>query len=178
MKGGARPKNERAASATIISNGVDEKFARPDQQNGAKVLVGMPVITSPVGLRFWLELCRVDRHERICKEAFAAFETPIKPTRQHLAGRNSAVAARISGGRKALGDKNSGGTVPDADTDAPTQEEGSAPYGREWFETTLLKLQKLDRLGVAGVHVMAPGAGPRRRTKELIDTGVLGKRLR
>lgn len=178
VKGGTPAKNERAASATITSTGVDKKFAGREQQKEARVLVGMPVITSPAGLRFWLELCGVDKRDQICEEAFAAFETPTMSTAQRLAEGTNAVAANVSGGRKALGDQNSEKTTPDADSDAPAQAEGGVSYGRVWFEKTLLKLQKLDRSVVAGVHVMAPGAGPRRRTKELIDAGVFGKRLR
>ena len=52
------------------------------------------------------------------------------------------------------------------------------PFGQAWFETTMSRLKDLggDGSPVAGVHVMAPGSGPRERAGALLDTGVFGER--
>lgn len=126
------------------------------------------MITSPSGLGFWLELCGVDKCDRICKDAFAALEktkivTPVNHAECKYTGSSTSTEVDISSGVRTTH-----GNIKDE----------VFPYGRAWFETTLLKLQGLDRLGVAGVHVMAPGPGPRRRAKELLDSGVFDMRRR
>lgn len=112
------------------------------------MLVGLPVVTSPRGLRFWLHLCGVGNNPGICDKACEAF-------------RNS---------------------PPDATTDpSPGSEQAkTSAYGEAWFEATMSKLKSLDDSGlrVAGVHVMAPGPGPRRRAGELASRGVFGSSRR
>ncbi|CAM9828125.1 unnamed protein product, partial [Ectocarpus fasciculatus] len=125
---------------------------------GARILVGLPVITSPKGLRFWLDLCGLHNKPGVCKQAFEAFEHP------------SSVVAR------------KGTEEPHAH---PTGEKRATavagspppPYGQEWLETTMLKLKSLDGsgLGVAGVHLMAPGRVPRRRAIQLAGKGFFGE---
>lgn len=125
----------------------------------AKLLVGMPVITSPEGLRFWLELCGVSHNRDICQAAYAAFRDP-------LAIDQVSTSDSSNGGRDLAMEREAG---EDA---APL----ASPYGQEWFETTLSKLRELEEMGVAGIHVMAPGEAPRRRARELVDAGVFGPR--
>lgn len=52
------------------------------------------------------------------------------------------------------------------------------PFGQVWFETTMSRLKDLggDGSPVAGVHVMAPGSGPRERAEALVSAGVFGER--
>ncbi|CAM9525636.1 unnamed protein product [Ectocarpus sp. 8 AP-2014] len=124
----------------------------------ARILVGLPVITSPKGLRFWLDLCGLHDKHRVCKQAFEAFGQPSSVVARagseephaHPAGEKPATAVA--------------GSPP-------------SPYGQEWLETTMLKLKSLDGsgLGVAGVHLMAPGRAPRRRAIQLAATGFFGE---
>lgn len=121
------------------------------QPTRARLLVGMPVITSPVGLHFWLNLCGIANHDRIYREASAQLESPTN---------TRGVGSASSDGRL-------GGT-----TFKPHSEGELPPYGQEWFITTLKKLQNARDLGVDGVHVMAPGAAPRRRLLAMMKAGV------
>lgn len=123
----------------------------------AKLLVGMPVITSPEGLRFWLELCGVSHKRDICQAAYATFRDP-------LAIDQVSTSDSSNGGRDLVMEQDAG---EDA---APL----ASPYGQKWFEMTLSKLRELEEIGIAGVHVMAPGEAPRRRARELVDAGVFG----
>lgn len=163
----AQAKNENAVSATInhrvASNG-----------KGAKLIVGMPVITSRSGLGFWLELCGVDKCDRICKEAFETFENPKTLTtasRAECAVSSTSTELDAISGVKTAHSNITEGPHQNGGTDTHVELKVSR-YGRAWFETTLLKLRDLDHLGVAGIHVMCPGPGPRRRVKELMDDGV------
>lgn len=86
--------------------------------------------------------------------------------------------------------KNSGGSSIDADRSLNSGGGGGgespfvlaegvdAPFGQAWFETTMSRLKDLggDDSRVAGVHVMAPGSGPRERARALASTGVFGER--
>ncbi|CAM9557840.1 unnamed protein product [Ectocarpus sp. 4 AP-2014] len=126
--------------------------------SAARILVGLPVITSPKGLRFWLDLCGLHDKPGVCKQAFEAFghpssvvaRTETEEPHAHPAVEKQATAV-------------AGSTPP--------------PYGQEWLETTMLKLKCLDGsgLGVAGVHLMAPGRAPRRRAIQLAATGFFGE---
>lgn len=119
----------------------------------AALLVGLPVITSPKGLRFWLDLCGVGNNPGLCKQAFEAFgnNTPVPISKQPQQYKPSS----------------SGFASENAFASSP-------PYGQAWLETTVSRLTSLHELGVAGVHVMAPGRGPRRRAIELASRGVFG----
>ncbi|CAB1121101.1 unnamed protein product [Ectocarpus sp. CCAP 1310/34] len=124
----------------------------------ARILVGLPVITAPKGLRFWLNLCGLHDNPGVCKQAFEAFGHPSSVVARtgteephgHPAGEKQASAVA--------------GSTP-------------SPYGQEWLETTMLKLKSLDGsgLGVAGVHLMAPGRAPRRRAIQLAAAGFFGE---
>lgn len=122
----------------------------------AKLLIGMPVITSPGGLRFWLELCGVAQRDDICSEALGNLGASV--------GAGHAVGSGPSG-QAFAGPRE--GPIDEASARAR-----SPPYGDEWFRTTLGRLRGMGHLGVAGVHVMAPGSAPRRRLRELIEDGV------
>lgn len=163
---------------------------------GATLLIGMPVITSPEGLRFWLQLCGVEHDRSICKEAFQAFGNP-KLGAETAQAENKAVvsAASPSPGNsvdeKAVDETNvrrsprgfglligsprgtKGATTAQADEATEV-----LPYGQAWFETTMSYLRCLDGAGVAGVHVMAPAPGPRRMAKSLVDGGIFEQRLK
>lgn len=81
----------------------------------------------------------------------------------------------------ALRGTNSGDDNIDADGSLDSGGGGggeSSPFGQVWFETTMSKLKDLggDGSRVAGVHVMAPGPGPRGRAEALVRAGVFGKR--
>lgn len=155
----------------------------------------MPVITSPKGLRFWLELCGVEHNRSICKEAFKAFGNPNPGAERPLAESRTLDATAASSspensvGTTSIDDNNVGRSLRSfglgdprdttgavtAQTDDDATEE-VLPYGQAWFETTMSCLRGLDGAGVAGVHVMAPGPGPRRMAKSFVDAGVFGAR--
>lgn len=160
---------------------------------GAALLVGMPVITSPGGLRFWLELCGLGSRREICTEAFKAFghstaarlshcteKDPVAtPTLVRLdrRGADTSIGKYDEMDNKRLGGRRKRGfAASETSGNDPREEtpEASPYYGRAWFETTISKLRDLDGLGVAGVHLMAPGQGPRRRVRELLNTGFFG----
>ncbi|CAM9641319.1 unnamed protein product, partial [Ascophyllum nodosum] len=117
-------------------------------QKQARLLIGMPIITSPKGLRFWLGLCGLSHRRAICEAAFEAFGD-LHAAIPTLLGKHE---IRKTGWK-----------------DDPAF---ASPYGQAWFETTLSKLKLLQGMGVAGVHIMAPGEAPRRRARELVDVGV------
>ena len=119
------------------------------------MLVGLPVITSPQGLRFWLHLCGVGNNPAICEQSSEAVGNS-RPTAQHPEREESGATAD-----------------PSLESETTT----ASPYGEAWLEDTVSKLKGLDDdcgLSVAGVHVMAPGPGPRRRASELASRGVFG----
>lgn len=122
------------------------------------MLVGLPVVTSPRGLRFWLHLCGVGNNPSICDKAFEAFG-------------DSPPTAQPPGSRK--GEEETGAAT---DPSLGSEKTKTSSYGDEWFSATMSKLKSLDDNGlrVAGVHVMAPGPGPRRRASELASRGVFG----
>eukprot|EP00903_Cladosiphon_okamuranus_P010846 g10247.t1 len=131
------------------------------ETRGAAVLVGLPVITSPQGVRFWLHLCGVDNNPGICEKTFEAFGN-MPPTAQQTEQEAGATSDPSFGSEKTL------------------DKAKVSPYGEAWLEATMSKLKSLDDcgLGVAGVHVMAPGLGPRRRASELAIRGVFGSSSR
>lgn len=143
----------------------------------AALLVGLPVITSPKGLRFWLDLCGVGNNPGLCKRAFEAFgnNPPIPTTKQPqqplVEEREKADAAIPADTR--LGNTGSGKLSPSGFA-GENAFASSPPYGQAWLETTFSRLIGLHEMGVAGVHVMAPGRGPRRRAIELASRGVFG----
>ena len=148
---------------------------RRGEAAAAAVLVGLPVITSPKGLRFWLELCGVSNNRGIFDRAFEAFgtnpPTPRKPNSQQDEEEESAkTAAHTSLGASGRKMFSPGLSDEEAATAAPL------PYGQAWLETTVVRLRSLHEsgLGVSGMHVMAPGPGPRRRAAELARAGVFG----
>lgn len=133
------------------------------------MLVGLPVITSPRGLRFWLDLCGVGNNPGISKKAFETFANspptaqqpePLKEEENTGATTDPSLGIVGRGSRPASG----------------SEETEASSYGQAWFETTMSRLKSLDDSGVrvAGVHVMAPGPGPRRRASELASRGVFG----
>lgn len=131
---------------------------RRGEDTGARILVGLPVITSPKALRFWLDLCGLHNKPGVCKQAFEAFGHP-----------SSAVAR-------------TGTEEPHAHPTGEKQATAVAgsppsPYGQEWLEATMLKLKSLagSGSGVAGVHLMAPGRAPRRRAIQLAGKGFFGR---
>ncbi|CAN0364322.1 unnamed protein product [Ectocarpus sp. 12 AP-2014] len=166
----AKPGEGTDATVTMFetsgSTGEERSTRHPDAaaegrragDSAARILVGLPVITSPKGLRFWLNLCGLHDKPGVCKQAFEAFGHPssvvartgTEEPHAHPAGEKQATAVA--------------GSTP-------------SPYGQEWLETTMLKLKNLDGsgLGVAGVHLMAPGRAPRRRAIQLAATGFFGK---
>lgn len=122
------------------------------------MLVGLPVITSPQGVRFWLHLCGVDNNPGICEKAFEAFANS-PPTAQQPEQEAGATADPSFG---------SGNTL---------ERTKASSYGEAWLEATMSKLKSFDGdcgFRVAGVHVMAPGQGPRQRASELASRGVFG----
>lgn len=145
---------------------------------GAALLVGMPVITSPEGVRFWLELCGVSKRRDICEEAYAAFGTP--PATQPQEAHVEKVAAVTSSGLRSRAAVDSGDNGRDLRFDdgvtARSESRDALPYGQAWFEMTMHKLRSLDGSGVTGVHVMAPSPAARRRAGALADAGVFGPR--
>lgn len=138
------------------STGTQSPGVVPSRSTRAKLLIGMPVITSPGGLRFWLELCGVAKRDDICGEALENLGASV--------GAGHAVGSGPSG-QASAGSKE--GPIDEASARAR-----SPPYGDEWFRTTLGRLRGMGHVGVAGVHVMAPGSAPRRRLRELIEDGV------
>lgn len=138
----------------------------------AALLVGLPVITSPKGLRLWLDLCGVGNNPGVCKRAFEAFGNnppiPIAQQPQQSLQEDTATAADTTLGIVGNG-KSSSSAFASKHAFAP-----SPPYGQAWLETTVSRLRSLHELGVAGVHVMAPGRGPRRRADELVSRGIFG----
>lgn len=135
------------------------------------MLVGLPVITSPRGLRFWLDLCGVGNNPVVCQEAFEAFGNSPSIAQQPEPRKEGGEAGTTTTTDSSLG------SFGRESRSAPGSETARAPsYGQAWFETTMSKLKSLDDGGlrVAGVHVMAPGPGPRRRASELASRGVFG----
>lgn len=140
----------------------------------------MPVITSPKGLRFWLDLCGVSSRHDICKEAFEAFGYPVGVPKTSEGSRGVGTnAVDVANHLTGSASKNSAngaaaaGTRPE-EVDCPNRRsETGVSFGEMWFETTMSKLRALD--SVDGVHVMAPGPGPRRRAATLITSGVFEK---
>lgn len=149
---------------------------RRSSADAAALLVGMPVITSPAGLCFWLDLCGVSKRDSICKEAFAAFRTVATSDKEEYddMARLKNRAASTEGTVRDKHNFSKTAVGKDSTLDGESAAGELLPYGQRWFETTMLKLRALNRLGVTGVHVMAPGPGPRRRAQVLVDGGVFG----
>lgn len=149
--------------------------AAAGRAGGAVLLVGLPVITSPKGLRLWLDLCGVGSDPNICRRAFEAFgnSPPTRLTRQSQQQRLEEREDTASAAGEASGMVGSGKPSSPASAGEHAHESPS-PYGQAWLETTLSNLKSLNEMGVAGVHVMAPGRGPRRRARELASGGVFG----
>ncbi|CAN0482736.1 unnamed protein product, partial [Discosporangium mesarthrocarpum] len=120
---------------------------------GAWLVVGLPVITSPTGLRFWLNLCCIGESNPVRLEAFAALSEE---------GRGAGGEGRRGGGAGIGGGGLSRG-LAGGTTDS---------YGHSWFDGMFANLRGLSgEGGVAGVHIMAPGSGARRRAQALVDEG-------
>ncbi|CAM9546248.1 unnamed protein product, partial [Laminaria digitata] len=154
---------ETPTSRSWSSSRSDASGNRPAAA-GATLLIGMPVITSRRGLQFWLDLCGVsDRGLR--EEVLNGFESPTADAIAAAAAAAAAVGEPAKGGG---GGESSFVLVEGVD----------APFGQAWFETTMSRLKDLggDDSRVAGVHVMAPGSGPRERARALASTGVFGER--
>ena len=152
-------------------------------QKQARLLIGMPIITSPKGLRFWLGLCGLSHRRAICEAAFEAFGDLYAaiPTLlgKHEIRKTSDPVKNFAAGEQVITTQNSSEGGIRMGEAVVTKERGwkddppfASPYGQAWFETTLSKLKLLQGMGVAGVHIMAPGEAPRRRARELVDVGV------
>lgn len=138
----------------------------------ASILVGMPVITSPEGLRFWLRLCGVSNRRDVCKEAFEAFRNPAATARSSRAPTEKDGVLSSGHPERGLGSGRdfADDRTPGSESPALTQE--MLPYGQAWFDKIMSKLRALDCSMVAGVHVMALGPGPRRRARALVGNDV------
>ena len=170
---------------------------------GATLLVGMPVITSRRGLQFWLDLCGVN-NRGLREEALNDFEDPVTTAaaavpvpakdrgkaQQNAQPRTAEAVLKAAGRGSGGGDlrsRNGGDNNIDADRSLNSGGGGKpsflldrneyVPFGQAWFETTMSRLKDLggDGSRVAGVHVMAPGSGPRERARALASTGVFGE---
>ncbi len=184
LTGGAAARDnegdERAKGRTTAMLNTPRSAGEGRRRREAAVLVGLPVITSAKGLRFWLDLCGVSSNNRgIFDAAFEAFGTSPPTARQPETREREEgqPATRMADDASSSGGKQSEGKRPSTglgDEEAATV--APLPYGQAWLETTVSKLRSLHEsgLGVAGMHVMAPGPGPRRRAVDLARAGVFG----
>lgn len=144
----------QSTGALEIPTSSEGDDAPPNERPRAALLVGMPVITSSAGLRFWLDLCGVGERGDVCKDAMEEVGESVRRKEAQDSLEDGDQLARGNSPRNPLA------------------------YGQAWFEDTLAKMRDLRELGVDGVHVMAPGAGPRRRLQKMVQDGLFGTQVR